>query len=113
MATIFKIKENHFHDALHLMRISKNIRESGGIINAVAVMATEKAKFALEDVGLMTPKINAASGSDLVMVVEADSEEAAKQALDKIEELVSQGASQNALQPAADILNQEIKVIER
>lgn len=111
MTIIFKIKENHFHDALNLMRISKDIRESVGVKNAVAVMATEKGKFALEDAGLMTPTISAASGSDLLMVVEADSEEAAKQALEMIEELVSQGVSQSALQPSSDILHQDIKVI--
>lgn len=110
MAIEFKIKKNYFQDALRLMRISKNIREMEGVKNAVAVMATEKAKFVLEDAGLMTPEIKGASGSDLVMTVEADSEELAKQVLVKMEELVSAGISQSGKE-SPDILHQEIQAI--
>ena len=111
MVIKFKIKENHFHDSLRLMRISKNVRELDGVKTAVALMATDKAKFALKDAGLMTSEIKGASGGDLVMVVEADSEALADRALGKIEELVSEGVSRNVMQAASDILNQEIRVI--
>ena len=110
MAIEFKIKKNYFQDALRLMRISKSLREMEGVKKAVAVMATEKAKFALEDAGLMTPEIKGTGGGDLVMAVEAESEEAAKQALDKMEELVSAGASQGRKE-SPDILRQEIQAI--
>ena len=106
----FKIKKNYFQDALRLMRISKTIREMKGVNNAVSVMATEKAKFALEDVGLMTAEIKDTKGSDLVMVVESESEETANQALAKMEELISSGASQSKKE-APDILNLEIRAI--
>jgi len=106
----FKIKQNYFQDALRLMRISKSIREMEGVKNAVAVMATEKAKFALEDAGLMAPEMKDARGSDLVMVVEADSEELAKEVLAKMEELVSAGSSRGRKE-SPDILNQEIQAI--
>jgi hypothetical protein len=92
------------------MRISKTIREMKGVNNAVSVMATEKAKFALEDVGLMTAEIKDTKGSDLVMVVESESEETANQALAKMEELISSGASQSKKE-APDILNLEIRAI--
>jgi len=107
----FKIKKNHFHDALRLMRISKNLSVTEGVKKAVATMATEKAKFALEDAGLMTPEIKEAGGNDLVMVLQADSEEAAKQALDKMEESVSTGVSQDIIAPPSNIFHQEIQVI--
>jgi hypothetical protein len=110
LAIKFKIKKNYFQDALRLMRISKNIRETEGVKNAVAVMGTEKAKFAIESAGLMTKDLKDASGSDLLMVVEAVSDEAANQALDKIEELVSAGVSQDKKE-STDILNQEIRAI--
>lgn len=92
------------------MRISKSIREMEGVNNAVALMATEKAKFALEDAKLMTAEIKDTKGSDLVMVVESESEEMANQALAKMEELISSGASQSKKE-APDILNQEIQAI--
>jgi hypothetical protein len=106
----FKIKKNYFQDALRLMRISKSIVEIEGVKKAVAVMATDKAKFALEDAGLMIPEIKNASGSDLVMLVESESEEMTNQALAKMEELVSAGASQGKKE-APDILHQEIQAI--
>jgi len=106
----FKIKKNYFQDALRLMRISKSVREMEGVKSAVAVMATEKAKFVLEDAGLMTPGINDTSGSDLVMVVDSESEEMTNQALSKMEELVSAGASQGEKE-SPDILHKEIQAI--
>lgn len=106
----FKIKKNYFQDALRLMRISKSIREMEGVKNAVAVMATEKAKFVLEDAGLMMPGIKDAGGSDLVMVVESKSEKIASEALSKMEELILAGASQGKKE-APDILHQEIQAI--
>jgi hypothetical protein len=81
-----------------------------GVKKAAAVMGTEKAKFALEDAGLMMPEIRDAGGSDLVMAVEADSEEVAKAALAKMEELVSAGTSQTKKE-SPDILHQEIQTI--
>lgn len=110
MTIKFRIKKNYFQDALRLMRISKSIREMEGVNNAVALMATEKAKFALEDAKLMTAEIKDTKGSDLVMVVESESEEMANQALAKMEELISSGASQSKKE-APDILNQEIQAI--
>jgi len=92
------------------MRISKSVREMEGVKSAVAVMATEKAKFVLEDAGLMTPGINDTSGSDLVMVVDSESEEMTNQALSKMEELVSAGASQGEKE-SPDILHKEIQAI--
>jgi hypothetical protein len=106
----FEIKKNYFQDALRLMRISKSVREMEGVNNAVALMATEKAKFALEDVGLMTAEIKGAKGSDLVMVVDTESEETANQALAKMEELISSGALQRKKE-SPDILHQEIQAI--
>ncbi|MGH7890536.1 MAG: hypothetical protein ACRENF_08305 [Thermodesulfobacteriota bacterium] len=106
----FKITKNYFQDALRLMRISKSLRELEGVKNAVAVMATDKAKFALEDAGLINSEIKEAKGSDLVMVVEADTERITGQALATMEELVSSGISQTNNE-SSNILNQEIQAI--
>lgn len=110
MALKFKIKKNYFQDALRLMRISKNARESDGVINAVAVMATDKAKYALEDAGLMTPEIKEATGGDLVIAVEANTIELADENISKIEGLVSSDASGGS-SSSSNIIGQELKVI--
>lgn len=104
------IKKNYFQDALRLMRISKSITELDGVTKAVAVMATDKAKFALKDAGLAAEEIDLASGSDLVMVVEAGSEEAAVQALSRMESAVTASAPGSEGNAAA-IIDQEIRVI--
>lgn len=105
----FIIKKNYFQDALRLMRISKSMSEREGVQKAVAVMATDKAKFALKDAGLVTDDINEASGSDLVMVVEADSEDAADSVLSEMETAVT--ASSPKAGKGSDILGQEMRVI--
>lgn len=92
------------------MRISKSIADREDVKKAVAVMATDKAKFALKDAGLLTEEIDRANGSDLVMVVEARSEEAADQALSEMEESVSSSVSRSA-QNAPSIVDQEIRAI--
>ena len=105
----FIIKKNYFQDALRLMRISKSMSEKEGVKKAVAVMATDKAKFALKDAGLVTDDINAAAGSDLVMVVEADSEDAAASVLSEMETAVTASSSKTGKE--SDILGQEMRVI--
>jgi hypothetical protein len=107
----FKIKKGYFQDALRLMRISKNLSDTEGVEKAVAVMATEKAKFALKDAGLMTAEINEASGSDLVIVVEAKSVEIAEETLGKMEEMISSGSPQARKPSPSNILDDEIQAI--
>ena len=109
MALKFKIKKNYFQDASRLMRISKNARDFEGVNNAVAVMATDKAKYAIEDAGLMTKEISEASGSDLVIAVDAGSEKQADETIDQIEGLIS--ADDSSGSGSTDILSQQIKVV--
>ncbi len=110
MALKYTIKDNYYQDALRLMRISKSFRDKEGVKKAVTVMATDKAKFALKDAGLITEEINQARGSDLVLAVEADSEEIACQVLKEMEQTVSAGESGGA-GAGEDVLNQELRVI--
>ncbi len=106
----YRIKRNYFQDALRLMRISKTAVGIEGVKKATAVMATDKARFALESAGLLTPGIKGAGGGDLVMVVEADSDEAAEKALDAMEEMISAGSSASEGE-SRDIFNQEIRAV--
>lgn len=110
MALKYSIKENYFQDALRLMRISKSFREKQGVKKAVTVMATDKAKYALRDAGLMNQDIDKARGSDLVLAVEAESDEIACEILKEMELTVSAGDS-SGQSAGRDILNQEIRVV--
>ncbi len=110
MPVKYRIKGNYFQDALRLMRISKTAAGMEGVKKATAVMATDKARFALESAGLLTPGIKGAGGGDLVMVVEADSDEAAEKALQAMEEMISAG-SPGAGGESRDIFNREILAV--
>ena len=110
MALKYTIKDNYFQDALRLMRISKSFREKEGVKKAVTVMATDKAKFALKDAGLLNGDIEKARGSDLVLAVEAESDELACEILKEMEETVSAGESSGA-GAGQDVLTQELRVV--
>ena len=111
MATSLKvsIRKNHFQDALKLMRISKNAGELEGVNKAVAVMATDKAKYAIEDAGLMSKEIKDAAATDLVIAVEASSEVLADKAVCVIEGLISTDGSSE--KESGDIIGQELRVV--
>ena len=92
------------------MRISKTASEADGVKSAFAVMATDKAKYALNSSGLLAPEIEKAKGSDLVIIVEAKSKELAERTIDKIETLVS--SDDSLAHPAApNILDEQLRVI--
>ena len=92
------------------MRISKTASGFDGVKSAFAVMATDKAKYALNSAGLLAREIKKSEGSDLVIIVEAESEEFAKQAIKKIEALISSNDPQPS--PAApNILDERLRVI--
>jgi hypothetical protein len=84
--------------------------ETKGVKNAVAVMSTEKAKFALTAAGLITKEIKKAAGNDLVIIVEAESNKLALKTIQKIESLISSGPDQSG-NSAPDIFNSEMQVI--
>lgn len=105
-----RIKKGYFQDALRLMRISKSAAGTEGVKKATAVMATDKAKFALEAAGLLTPEIGDAGGGDLVMVVEAKDDTLADKTLALMEEMVSSGASAGRVE-SKDILGGEIRAV--
>ena len=109
VALKFIIRKNYFQDALRLMRISKNAKDIEGVKKAVAVMATDKAKYAIEDAGLMTKEIKNATGNDLVIAVEANSENLADKAISEIEGLISTNDTSSGA--STDIIGQELKVI--
>jgi hypothetical protein len=110
LATEIKVKGNTYYDSLRLMRISKTMSEIKGVKNAVAVMMTEKAKFALKVAGLMTSEIEKAGGSDLVIIVEAISNKLALETINKIESLISSDINRNR-QSAPNILDTELQII--
>ncbi|MEW5961245.1 MAG: acyl-CoA synthetase FdrA [Chloroflexota bacterium] len=92
-----QIKPNTYFDSVRLMRVSELLSGLPGIQQAIVAMGTEANKRVLAETQLLTDQVQAAGPNDLVLVVEADSAEAAREALRQAEAKLSETAA-----PAAD-----------
>ena len=93
------IKSKMYQDSVKLMKLSAEILAQEGVQQASVVMATDMNKDTLREVGMLVPEVEAASPNDLVIVVAADSEEHAQQAVELAEQmLTSVGGQQKQAQ---------------
>jgi succinyl-CoA synthetase alpha subunit len=85
MVTGHVIRKNEYHDSVFLMRVAKRLTGQKGIVQAAALMGTEKNKVLLEEIEVGGPEISEATPSDLIVAVKADSQEALTSVLDDID----------------------------
>jgi FdrA protein len=78
-----KIKTNLYKDSVALMRVAAAVQGMPGVRRATLMMATPANLEILAGAGLLLGDAHAARPSDLVMVVDADSEAAAAAALEQ------------------------------
>lgn len=83
------IKRGAYQDSVTLMRISRQLKASAGITQASVMMGTPQNKEVLREAGLFDDAIEAAGPSDMVVVVQAEAEEAASAALAQAEAALS------------------------
>lgn len=95
-------KRSFYQDSVALMLLSKELSALPGIRLATAMMGTDNNKALLEEAGLRTAEGDAATANDLIVVVEADSEEAAARALARAE--AGLAARREAVAQAGDVL---------
>ena len=98
MSTKVVIKQSTYFDSVSLMSLSTKANQIEGVEQAVIAMGTEMNKEVLKNVGLLTPELEAAKNSDLMIVVKAATEELAESAYVQIEELFTKkkGGSKGA-----------------
>ena len=99
MTLVSQVKPKTYQDSVRLMRASESLSNLSGVKQAIVAMGTEANKRVLAEVGLMTKRVEAAGANDLVMVIEADSEEAAQEALAQAEKILA-GGTQAATSPS-------------
>jgi FdrA protein len=75
------IKSSEYHDSVTLMEIARALTQALNVVDAAVVMATEANKRVLREAGLLLPQIESAKSNDLVVVVRAETEEDADDAL--------------------------------
>jgi FdrA protein len=82
------VKENFHRDSLQLLRLSEEAKKIAGIKDAAVVMGTTTNKEILRKLGLLVNDGLAASESDMILAVMADSESILQDGLRQIEELL-------------------------
>lgn len=82
------VKENFHRDSLQLLRLSEEAKKIAGIKDAAVVMGTTTNKEILRKLGLLVGDGLAASESDMILAVMADSESVVQDGLRQIEELL-------------------------
>jgi FdrA protein len=84
-----QVKKGEYFDSVSLMMASKKLGGLPGILDSAIVMGTSENKAILSASGMMLNPFNAASDTDLLMAVKADSENHAIQALKDAETILS------------------------
>jgi len=69
------IRKNEYHDSVFLMRVARRILEQKGVLQAAALMGTEKNKVLLAEIGMGGKEIEAAAPGDLIIAVRAEDAE--------------------------------------
>ena len=85
MAVVSTVKKNHYQDSLKLMQISQKLSALPGIKKASAIMATEANLRMLKDTGLIKVIPDSVNANDLIVAIEAESENVAKDAIERLD----------------------------
>ena len=82
MATLkTEIRSGVYYDSAKLMQLQRSLAGLPGILDAGVVMGTDSNKELLSHIGLDSPEVMAAKPDDLAIVVKAENEKAALDAL--------------------------------
>lgn len=90
MATIkTEIRSGVYYDSAKLMQLQRSLAALPGILDAGVVMGTDSNKELLAHIDLASPEVMSAKPDDLAIVVKAENESSAVEALGKVEELLA------------------------
>ena len=82
------MKRNFHRDSVQLLHLSEEAKKIDGVTDAAVVMGTTTNKEILQKLGLLTDEGRAASESDMILAVMAESQPLIEKGLAKIEEMV-------------------------
>jgi FdrA protein len=81
------IKSNAYFDSVSLMSLSTKANQIEGVEQAVIAMGTEMNKEVIRNVGLITPELEQAKTSDLMIVIKAATDAICESAYERVEQL--------------------------
>ncbi len=90
MSQFSKVKPGTYYDSVQLMRASQALSGLDQVKQAIVAMGTDANKRVLSEVGLWTNEVAAAGANDLMIVVEAVSEEAARRAVEAADRILTE-----------------------
>lgn len=93
MAEKVILKMNAYHDSVTLMSLSSKINQMEGVKEAVVSMATQMNKDLLENIGIITEEVQAATENDLMIAVQAETKEHLEKAIKAVEEELTSNQS--------------------
>ncbi|MEL7640265.1 MAG: acyl-CoA synthetase FdrA [Solidesulfovibrio sp.] len=79
------VRQNQYQDSVRLMQISRQASSLPGVAKVLALLGTDSNKKVLTDLGLMDATVAAATANDLVICVEAETDEAIARALAEVD----------------------------
>ena len=91
MMTRVIVKKSTYRDSISLMKISNSVAKLPGVAQAAVVMATELNRRVLSEAGFADATIGSASGSDMVVAIEAKDAASLDAAFAETERLLSPG----------------------
>ena len=94
-------KPGYYKDSVTLMRIAQRALADSGVVRATLLMGTDANKAALRDDGLLDAALADARPSDLMIAIEARSDEQAEAALASVEGLLAGGEATTEASGAA------------
>lgn len=90
MALVSRVDANTYQDSIRLMRLSERLSRLDGVQQAIVAMGTEANKHVLAEAGLLTEAIEAAGPNDLVIAIDAHSDDVAQHALAELDTLLAE-----------------------
>jgi FdrA protein len=88
-----EIRRGAYYDSVMLMQLQRALADLPGVLDAGVVMGTDANKDILAQSDLLTPAVGSAGVEDLIIVVRAESEEAATAALGQVDDLLTRRKS--------------------
>jgi FdrA protein len=89
VVTEAEVRSGAYYDSVILMQLQRSLAALPGVLDAGVVMGTAANKDILAQSDLLTPEAQAAVAEDLVIVVRAKDEAAARAALGRVDELLT------------------------
>ena len=107
----FDVKKNAYYDSVTLMLISKELKKTDGVTEALVGMGTDLNMEIAQNIGVSSPELQSAvSANDFFVAVSCENEAAFQAALKKVDELLNQKTASKAAAYMPPTLDGALKI---